>query len=362
MTQTIASEGDGRGPGGSDARPWARFKNGWRKAGTGPYIDIVILGTTGAGKTTMLASMYEQLRDVASTAALDIVANKRGTSARLDDYLEDLRNLPRELRVKPLPSTENVHEFEFDVGLRARRPLFKVRFTDYPGRHFVRPELADPQTAEKIDRAIQRADVVIIAIDTPALVEKPTESGPGRYHQTFNQPGVVLDAVRTMLREDMDRLIILVPLKCEKYVATPKASAALATKVTGAYQPLLSYIKADEVQSRVGCVLTPVQTVGSVEFARIDEGGEQVEFVFLAKGRGATYRPQDTDQPLRWALRFIVGKYRATSGPLRSAVQRIMGADAALVAAMAVFGDQCKEGDGFEVLQKHRFLRRERPR
>lgn len=210
-----------------------------------------------------------------------------------------------------------------------------------------------------IQRALTQADVVVVAIDAPALIEMD-----GKYHKRINTPQVITDAIFRMLRVNKSRLIMLVPLKCEKYVSTSADAQRLAAKIEEAYRPLLNHLRSAEARSRVACVLTPVQTIGSVVFDRIEENEQDkdrpFEFVFRARSYGASYDPRDTDQPLRYALRFIVGKYRATAGPARAIYQRLMGTDDALVGAMQDFGALCKTTGGFSVLQDHHYLHSER--
>jgi len=349
--------GDSPGNGQDQVSGWfKRTMSKLRRRGEESYIEVTMLGNTGVGKTTMLASMYDSLDDVVGNAALDIVAEDRGTSRVLAEYLSDLRGLTGELRSKPLPGTPDVREYVFDVGRRGKDPLFKIRFTDYPGRYFVQPDLASATEAERIQRALTKADVVIVAIDAAALMERD-----GAYNEQFNTPKVVFDSIRTMLRVDTDRLVILAPLKCEKYVGTPEGAFALEEKIRKFYQRLLNYMATPEIDERVGCVLTPVQSIGSVAFNRIDTTANPPEFVYVATGRGAPFAPKDTDQPLRYALKFIVGKYRETAGPLRSVVQKIMGTDLVLLMAMQNFSEGCKTTNGFSILHPHRFLRPWRP-
>ncbi len=248
------------------------------------------------------------------------------------------------------PGTGEFREYRFGVGHRGGKPLFTLRFTDYPGKYLISPGTPDE---EKLQRALIRADVVLLAIDVPALVEQR-----GRYHDLVNQPLTVTAEVKRMLDEDTSRLVILAPLKCERYVDTAAGAQRVADRISEEYAPLLNYIGAGAVRSRVGCVLTPVQTIGSVVFSEVEEKtpGQPV-FHFRSRRVGAVYGPVDTDQPLRYALRFIVNKYRTSQrGQLRTIWQQVMGTDAALVAAMDEFSAGQPTGQGFMVLQDHPFL------
>jgi hypothetical protein len=318
-------------------------------------IDVTMLGASGVGKTTMLASMYRSFREVVGTTDLAVVASDRATSARLQDYLIRLRSLPQELRVKPTPGTEDVHEYLFDVGRRGKKPLFALRFTDYPGNFLTQPGLGTAEDDQKIQRAFNRADVVVVAIDMAALMELN-----GEYHEHINNPDVITDIIFRMLQEDRSRLIILAPLKCEKYVGRTGDAEEMAKRIEEAYRPLLTYIRSGELRTRIACVLTPVQTIGSVVFSRIELDNGKPTFVFRTKQQNAQYEPQDADQPLSYLMKFIVGKYRATGGVLKIGWLKIIGADTTLVNAMQEFSGRCKTGGGFTVLQDHAYFHVER--
>jgi hypothetical protein len=180
----------------------------------------------------------------------------------------------------------------------------------------------------------------------------------GRYHEEANRPKAVFDEIRRMLEQDKQRLVILAPLKCERWLRDPGDARRLTEQVIGKYQPLLDYIRSDSVRARVACVLTPVQTIGSVVFNRIDKdsAGGPV-FKFTTRGVPAVYAPVDTEQPLRYALKFILGKYRSGQrGLLPGLIQELMGTDAALVAAMEEFTASDPARSGAVLLQDHPFL------
>jgi hypothetical protein len=320
----------------------------------GNIVDVTMLGSTGTGKTSLLASIYDQIDMVIGETDLAIVADER-TSLRLQEAVDALSSLPGEIKLEGgLPGTSEIRDYGFGVGRRGNPPLFKLRFTDYPGKYLMNPGTSE---GERLQRALLRADVILVAIDTPALMERH-----GTYHELVNRPRIVMDQLRRILIEPKPRLIILVPLKCERQISTPEGARKLTQEVTSRYAGLLNYINAGDLRERVGCVLAPAQTLGSVFFSRIDEGdGKNPLFVYRSLSRDAPYRPVDTDQPLRYALRFIVNKYRKDDrGIFRTMVQKAYKTDAALVTAVDQFAAGCKSNDSYRVLQSHGYLQRRR--
>ncbi|GAA1004368.1 hypothetical protein Aple_082770 [Acrocarpospora pleiomorpha] len=322
--------------------------------GEAAVIDVTMLGAVGVGKTTLLASMYEQFGNVIGTADLALVA-ERATSVTLQGYINDLHRVTDTVRAKDgLAGTGEVREYLFQVGRKGRPPLFDLRFTDYPGKYLISPEI---DGSNMFDRAMNRADVVVVAIDTPALMERD-----GRYHNFVNAPGIVIDTIMRMVSIDTPRLILLAPLKCEKWMATPDGANELADRVHHAYRPLISQLGGGAVRARTACVLTPVQTVGSVIFTRLEEEqtGHPI-FHFRLKKAGLKYAPMDTDQLLRYALRFIINKYRTNDrGLVKTLWESIIGTDLALVNAVYEVAKDCRTSGGFAVVQDHPLLISER--
>jgi hypothetical protein len=313
--------------------------------------DVTMLGSAGTGKTTLLASVYDRFDAVIGSTDLAVIPDHL-TSVKLDEYITTLKSLPRTVEVRyGLPGTGEIREYRLGVGRKGKPSLFTLRFTDYPGKKLFSDQVNEEK--EAILRALTRADVIMVAIDAPALMERN-----GKYHNLINRPRFIRDQIMTMLMADEARLIILVPLKCERYVGTQEEARRLTERVLEQYEPMLNFIRTGEVRSRVGCVLAPAQTVGSVVFNAIsEEQPGQPVFHYHSRTANAKYRPVDTDQALRYALRFIVNKYRIERrGVIPGIWQAVFGTDAALVTAMDQFAAGCKNDGSFQVVQPHNFL------
>jgi hypothetical protein len=309
--------------------------------------------------------MYSRMPEVIErTAPLAVIPENRTTSVVLERYVRHLSHIPRDLNVSwGIGGTAEIREYEFGVGRRGRKKAFTLRFTDYPGG-YLRQEEEHAEHA-LLQCALDRADIVLIGVDTPAaLVEG------GKYHEEMNIPRLVADEVERMLQKDTSRLIILVPLKCEywvtsarggQYVPSARNGEYVTERIEGKYRDLLDCIRSTEIRRRVGCVITPVQTIGSVRYSHLEEGPGGPVFHFRRTGTEPYYRPVDIDQPLRWALRFMINKYRIDLRNLTTTGrQQINQTDAAFIDGLERFYSHSKSGGGFKVLQDHRFLRRTR--
>jgi hypothetical protein len=127
----------------------------------------------------------------------------------------------------------------------------------------------------------------------------------GKYHEEFNQPTQLNDLFKTIYKDlDSPRLVILAPIKCEKYMKNP---SELFGKVREGYQKMLNQFSSEKLLPKVAVVIAPVQTVGSVVFSRVEENKDnQPIFHFRKRQPSDPYQPRNTEVPLRYLLRFLL--------------------------------------------------------
>ncbi|WP_027341628.1 TRAFAC clade GTPase domain-containing protein [Hamadaea tsunoensis] len=316
-------------------------------------INATMLGSVGVGKTSLLAAMYERFGHVVGNVDLDIRPESE-TSRTLGASVAVLQRIAtmNSIRVHVgMEGTGSVRRYRFDIGGKGWPAAFTLQLTDYPGRFMLPAAYADHDVVEQI---LVDSDVVLVAIDAAAMMEQD-----GAFHNVTNTPLVVLDEIKRMLAASPEpRLIILTLLKCETYLATPDGTDRLVKKAIEKYRPLLDHIRGTDVRGRVGCVLTSVQTIGSIRLLRVhpDEKGE-ADFEYRSLGYQGGYKPIDTDQPLRYLLRFAINKYRYEERSRFAAIRDLItGVNSRLAAAVDEFALGCKTTDGFEVLQDHPLL------
>ncbi|QES46779.1 hypothetical protein DEJ50_01830 [Streptomyces venezuelae] len=314
-------------------------------------IEVSMLGPSGAGKTSLLASMYAQYSDLIGATDLEL-SPVGDTAVKLSDAVARLKALSRSVQVRDSvdgTAAAGLHRYLIAVGQKGKKPRFTLRFTDYAGG--LLRERGGGGVGEQVQQALANSPVILLAVDTAALLEQD-----GLYHDRINAPHLMYEQIKTLLQgNEQHRLLVIVPLKCEKYVGTEAGAHHLLDRVREGYKPLLDHLAHQEVRSRVGCVVVPVQTTGSIVFSSITESAEgRLQFHYRSRRPGAPYAPVDTDQPLRYVLRFVLNVYRQDRrGFWRETVDEMFSTDDALRAAVNTFASGTVSRPGIRVLQDH---------
>ena len=279
-----------------------------------------MLGARGVGKTSVIASLYSSHREAVSGTELfllpdgetqQILQGKRAMLEKMFTGLHDKYDLVTE---SGLPGDARESIFRFSYGMRSERINIDLEIRDYPGE-YLRTE------PERVAEFVQEADAVLIAIDTPCLME-----ADGKYDEAKNRPKLVKDFLKNHLKKDEEKLVMFVPLKCEKYFLEGRIDEVTA-KVEAEYGDLIAILK-EKCSSSTGkksicCVVAPIQTLGEIAFDSFGKGEDgTIEEIVSSDGSvlpahvnyhfikaDATYKPKYCEQPLNYLLAFVSKHY-----------------------------------------------------
>ena len=304
---------------------------------------IAMLGARGVGKTSLLTAMYDQFERTVGEVGLQFTPDQE-SAAILGERLGELKVLLDDFEATGgIEGDVNSKSFIFDLGRKGTKPAFRLKFQDFPGG-FLHAD-ASHQDKDFVKNLLEESVAILVVIDAPALMEQK-----GKWHELINRPSQIKNLFEQFFRDmKSPRLVIFAPVKCEKYMRN--AESSLLTNVREGYRDLLDYFQAELLKDWIVSVVTPVQTVGTVVFSRIEVKEKTPHFHFHKDSHDAKYKPEDGDQPLLYLLRFVLNLKKG-QGWLAS-LKDLLGLNKYLISAIKEATRHCKDTGypGFDVFQ-----------
>ena len=284
-----------------------------------PIMKVTMLGARGVGKTSVLTSMYANMNNAVNDTRLHILA-QNDTSMILDEKEKCLKEMFLEKNSiddkvqSGIAGDMTVTVFDFDFGMNTEKVNMGLEIRDFPGEYVIR----EPETVKQF---MDESSAILVAIDTPHLMECD-----GKYNEAKNRTKVITNFFKdTMSADDSEKLIILIPLKCEKYYHDGEIEK-VRDKVKDTYKELISFLRdknnENGLKGKFACVIAPIYTVGEIVFDGFSQQDGAVEEIKLEDGEvipkevhykylkaGAEYKPLYCEQPLFYLLSFVSKQY-----------------------------------------------------
>lgn len=216
-----------------------------------------MMGPRAVGKTTILTSIFADTQDNMAGTGL-FFRYKAGTdSGKLVSYRKSLEVCIEEQNPSKLPATPGITDFCFETGY-GNRVKADIVVKDFPGEF-----LTNPERQGDIQMFLQESNVIIVAIDTPYLMEED-----GRYNAEKNKPELVINYLMGKPEAVANKLVLFIPLKCERYFHD-KRMEEVANAVDKSYLhykdvagvSLQDFFKKNNVAS----LIVPILTLGGIE-------------------------------------------------------------------------------------------------
>lgn len=257
-------------------------------------LNILMFGAKRCGKSSTLASMVASLER--ANAAIKIAFANTITRNKLSQKETRLRTVFSDENVKrgfwideEEQSTEGVDSFDFLVTWNEHLTI-TVKCTDIPGEWI-------KEQPELMTKFIKTADVIIVSIDTPQLMEN------GMMGKSFNYTRIVNDFIikSAIDNQDFMKRIIFVPVKCEKYVHAHRMPE-VAERIKQAYNDVLHHWK----QHNSDVFIVPVETLGNIEFDHFEHKTGEPHKVFYRYIGNNSYAPRWCEQPIIYAIEHVL--------------------------------------------------------
>lgn len=278
-------------------------------------INILMIGGRRTGKTSILASMdkccMSKLADVPQLSIVRDVDSGIGLNLKhreLTQYFT-AKYTKNPYFIADLQPTLKDASYGFDIDVNDKDLGYNLRFTDIPGEW-----MDNPERSGDLQNAMNQSQVIIIAIDTPHLVEEIDPAlGYGRYHDSFNRAPELTRFFKTTFQNCKEhRLVIFVPLKCEKYyyqndtnpdkMGMPMVNAM----VKNGYKELLDFLATDDVKELCTTAIMPILTLGGAEFFTFDENGYAGLYSYVMGPGLKEFAPKYCEQPLFLTLKYVI--------------------------------------------------------
>lgn len=287
-------------------------------------VNVMMFGGRRCGKTSVLAAMQSCFRKAFADSKLTISTADDDTMFTLEEKNREFsayfsRRRGRAFSPDNDPTLE-ISEYKFKIGISDKKTdNIVVNFIDYPGEW-----LADREKVKELKPIMETSHVIIVAIDSPHLMEETptdTDDAIGEYNDGRNYCYRIGEWVTNHFCNATNfppKMILFVPLKCEKYYHDGKMNV-LNTKVKAAYKNALDSFRKNERAYEVA--ITPILTLGGAvkgvefsDFERDDEGYiiEDPKFrtpqkaIYIFTKKMDSPDPLHCEQPMVYVLAYLL--------------------------------------------------------
>lgn len=306
---------------------------------------ITMLGARGAGKTSVLAAIYDTFQRLVTDLYLELLPDPQ-TRITLSDCLKDLQSSLENLRIGGYSGGTAMRTYEFKLAIPGKRADLKMSFRDYPGEWI-------HQKPDEIIRYIQESDVVLWAIDAAAMMEKSAQ-----YDEEFNRTSLIDGFLQTALHQlppNQKKLILLVLIKSETYMQRSEDIKKLLRTTEERHNGFIETVKrANQDEERFALAITSIQTLGKVRFSHIDVENDAPVFVHVRTSKQNAYQPKHVEQVLHYCMPFILRRYMENLSVIDRIIHIFTGNPCKdFGAAIKKLAEQRieSEKEGFKVLQ-----------
>ena len=255
-------------------------------------LRFTILGSSGSGKTTMLASMYHAIEDLRAGIF-------HPTNSELAYKLEEAYNkLQIEANqasfVSSVKSAEEKHEYAFTLFGNTQT---HVKFYECPSEW-----LNSAKSYKKVIDILKKSICIFVLIDTPYLME---ENGIYKSHAHID--AIATCIMRSLEDNEFDKLIIIIPMKCEKYTQNPDKVKKFRYYMSQACQKIIGLKENPLYKDHLSMALMPIWTMGNFIFDKfVFQKNNSIPRVMYKRIAGKHFSPADVDQPLRLMIYFFI--------------------------------------------------------
>lgn len=280
--------------------------------------NVLMFGSRRAGKSSILSSMIDSFEALKTTTASNITLTATADTADiLKAKKADLKkifdmNIHDSMKwVIDIGATQVSDTYEFTMSAPGSEK-HTLCFKDIPGEWLMTNEAT-------LKAELKQSQIIVIAIDTPHLIEEDGEHSDA-FHITSNV-NTLLSYIKSS--EDVPRLVLFVPIKCEKYYHEGRMEE-VSEAIEEQYEDLLTALRTGKKKDLYTVAITPILSLGGVvfrDFMRDKNGDVDVIQIhdtnnpsLYLRPKAAYYKlyepapvfaPKYCEQPVLYILSFI---------------------------------------------------------
>lgn len=270
-------------------------------------INVLMMGGRRAGKTSVLAAMDQCCNELlASVPKLSVSCTDGGVNLtlkknELEHYFSQryMKNMMFTADVNPSVTPDT---YTYEVNVNNRDSGYTLNFMDFPGEW-----LKQSEHESELQQMVDMSQIIIITIDTPHMVENINGTTKvGEFHSEFNRvPEITRFFKNAFQNSKQERMVLFVPLKCEKYYYRNKMNFVRETLKKG-YSDLLAFFNNDEIKELCTVGIVPIITIGGAEFFKFNDNGYAGIYSYVEDLSLRKYNPKYCEQPLFFTLNYLI--------------------------------------------------------
>lgn len=231
---------------------------------------IIMLGGRRSGKSTILSTVVHSLNDKVSHLCGLNDATPYGSSSGMQIPLRDKRREIEEYLNKrnkfgsnsqfivDMTPSEDQGDFNMVASIQGASQI-ALDFVDVPGEWM--EEASDHHST--VVQHVKESDVFVIAIDTPYLMQDKNSNINAVWNRTEEIDNLLSNI--NVEEKDDKKLILFVPVKCEKWVNAGEVDK-VTERVKQAYRLIINkWVNNPSIEMWI----MPIETAGGLESARL---------------------------------------------------------------------------------------------
>lgn len=266
-----------------------------------PPFTTVFIGNTGNGKTSILSAMYMTLDKANLPCGLSLLTQTTDDFQLLQNKWREMK---RHIRSQGFGTTIQKpmyqgsqgftkHDFVLTGDASDTQSDIPLRIWDTAGGFTAR-------TDQKLIDLVAQSFNVMCAVDATFLMECDSD-----VNEEMNEVHSIKQILERALRQSNNGILSVIFLltKCEKYMQDDKRRDEMAAKFNREFRSVLELLR----QNQIMVHYLPVQTMGCVELARMEESadGRNWDQYFQAI-IGKEFDASDAVQPLSLVIQTVI--------------------------------------------------------